>query len=46
MSEFFDTPAGIAVLVASQCLAVIGFVMVSLLFLVYGERKFWAAVLM
>ncbi|MEL0285946.1 MAG: NADH-quinone oxidoreductase subunit NuoH [Paracoccaceae bacterium] len=46
MSEFFDTPAGIAVLVASQCLAVIGFVMVSLLFLVYGDRKIWAAVQM
>jgi len=46
MSEFFDTPAGIAVLVASQCLAVIAFVMVSLLFLVYGDRKIWAAVQM
>jgi len=46
MSEFFDTPVGIAVLVASQCLAVIAFVMVSLLFLVYGDRKIWAAVQM
>ena len=46
MSEFFDTPAGIAVLVASQCLAVLVFVMVSLLFLVYGDRKIWAAVQM
>jgi NADH-quinone oxidoreductase subunit H len=34
------------VLVASQCLAVIAFVMVSLLFLVYGDRKIWAAVQM
>ena len=46
MSEFFDTPAGIAVIVASQCLSVIAFVMVSLLFLVYGDRKIWAAVQM
>ena len=46
MGEFFDTPAGIAVIVASQCLAVIAFVMVSLLFLVYGDRKIWAAVQM
>ena len=46
MSEFFDTPLGIAVLVTSQCLAVITFVMVSLLFLVYGDRKIWAAVQM
>ena len=46
MREFFDTPAGTAVLVASQCLAVIVFVMVSLLFLVYSDRKIWAAVQM
>ena len=46
MREFFDTPTGTAVLVASQCLAVIVFVMVSLLFLVYSDRKIWAAVQM
>ena len=46
MSEFFDTPAGTAVLVTSPCLAVIAFVMVSLLFLVYSDRKIWAAVQM
>ena len=46
MSKFFDTPAGTAVLVTSQCLAVIAFVMVSLLFLVYSDRKIWAAVQM
>ena len=33
-------------LVAAQCLLVIGFVMISLLFLVYGDRKVWAAVQM
>lgn len=46
MSEFLTTPLGIAVTVAAQCLLVIGFVMVSLLFLVYGDRKIWAAVQM
>ncbi len=46
MAEFLTTPAGIALIVASQCLLVIGFVMISLLFLVYGDRKIWAAVQM
>ena len=43
---FFETSLGILVLVALQCLLVLGFVMVSLLFLVYGDRKIWAAVQM
>ncbi|MEL6167984.1 MAG: NADH-quinone oxidoreductase subunit NuoH [Pseudomonadota bacterium] len=46
MADFFTTPAGIAVIIAAQCLLVIGFVMISLLFLVYGDRKIWAAVQM
>ncbi|MEM1065343.1 MAG: NADH-quinone oxidoreductase subunit NuoH [Pseudomonadota bacterium] len=46
MAEFLTTPAGIALIIAAQCLLVIGFVMVSLLFLVYGDRKIWAAVQM
>ena len=46
MVNFFETPLGVAVLVASQCLAVVAFVMISLLFLVYGDRKIWAAVQM
>ncbi|WP_397543923.1 NADH-quinone oxidoreductase subunit NuoH [Roseovarius salis] len=46
MAEFFTTPLGIALLIVAQCLAVVGFVMVSLLFLVYGDRKVWAAVQM
>jgi NADH-quinone oxidoreductase subunit H len=29
-----------------RCLAVVTFVMISLLFLVYGDRKIWAAVQM
>ncbi|WP_299782899.1 NADH-quinone oxidoreductase subunit NuoH [uncultured Roseobacter sp.] len=46
MADFFTTPGGVAVLILAQVLAVIGFVMVSLLFLVYGDRKIWAAVQM
>ncbi|KAA0914752.1 NADH-quinone oxidoreductase subunit NuoH [Aquicoccus porphyridii] len=46
MAEFFTTPFGIFVLIVAQCLAVVGFVMISLLFLVYGDRKIWAAVQM
>ncbi len=46
MAEFFQTGAGIAVLIALQSLAIIAFVMLSLLFLVYGDRKIWAAVQM
>ncbi|WP_425039554.1 NADH-quinone oxidoreductase subunit NuoH [Primorskyibacter sp. S187A] len=46
MAEFLTTPLGIGVLILAQCLAVLGFVMVSLLFLVYGDRKIWAAVQM
>ncbi|MCU0803095.1 MAG: NADH-quinone oxidoreductase subunit NuoH [Rhodobacteraceae bacterium] len=43
---FFETNAGIAVLMVAQSLLVIAFVMISLLFLVYGDRKIWAAVQM
>ena len=46
MPEFFNTPGGIAVLILAQVLAVVAFVMISLLFLVYGDRKIWAAVQM
>ena len=46
MDDFFTTNAGIAVIIVAQCLAVLGFVMISLLFLVYGDRKIWAAVQM
>ncbi len=44
--DFFSTTLGMAVLVAAQCLLVVGFVMISMLFLVYGDRKIWAAVQM
>ena len=46
MAEFFNTPVGIAVIILAQTLAVVAFVMISLLFLVYGDRKIWAAVQM
>ncbi|QJF50860.1 NADH-quinone oxidoreductase subunit NuoH [Roseobacter ponti] len=46
MADFFTTPGGIAVLILAQVLAVVAFVMISLLFLVYGDRKIWAAVQM
>ena len=46
MAEFLQTGLGMALLIAAQSLLVIGFVMISLLFLVYGDRKIWAAVQM
>ncbi len=46
MDTFFSTPLGTFVIILAQCLAVLGFVMISLLFLVYGDRKIWAAVQM
>ena len=46
MTEFFETSAGTALIITGNCLAVIAFVMISLLFLVYGDRKIWAAVQM
>lgn len=44
MNEFFATNLGVAVILLGQTLLVVGFVMISLLFLVYGDRKIWAAV--
>lgn len=46
MADFLQTGLGIALLVALQSLAIVAFVMISLLFLVYGDRKIWAAVQM
>ena len=43
MAEFLDTGLGITVLIAAQSLLVVGFVMISLIFLVYADRKVWAA---
>ena len=46
MAEFLQTGLGITLLIAAQGLMVIAFVIISLLFLVYGDRKIWAAVQM
>ncbi|MDV7270075.1 NADH-quinone oxidoreductase subunit NuoH [Thioclava sp. A2] len=46
MAEFLATPLGTALLILVQGLGIIAFVMISLLFLVYGDRKIWAAVQM
>ncbi len=46
MADFLTTPLGILVIVIAQVLLVVAFVMISLLFLVYGDRKIWAAVQM
>ncbi|PTE21805.1 NADH-quinone oxidoreductase subunit NuoH [Cereibacter changlensis] len=46
MADFLQTGLGITLLMAAQGLLVIAFVMISLLFLVYGDRKIWAAVQM
>ena len=46
MAEFLASPLGILVIIVAQGLAIIAFVMISLLFLVYGDRKIWAAVQM
>ena len=46
MADFLNTQGGIALIIVAQCLAVVAFVMISLLFLVYGDRKVWAAVQM
>src|SRR5918995_79948 len=41
---FFDTGFGIFLLVLVQCLAVTIIILVSLAFLMYADRKVWAAV--
>ena len=46
MAEFLATPFGTFVLILVQGIGIIAFVMISLLFLVYGDRKIWAAVQM
>lgn len=46
MAEFFASPLGILVIMLLQGLAIIAFVMIGLLFLVWGDRKIWAAVQM
>lgn len=46
MAEFWASSLGIAVSLLLQGLALIAFVMGSLIYMVYGDRKIWAAVQM
>ncbi|MBV0892257.1 NADH-quinone oxidoreductase subunit NuoH [Paracoccus sp. Z118] len=46
MADFLASPLGTALILLLQGLAVIAFVMLSLVWLVYGDRKIWAAVQM
>jgi NADH-quinone oxidoreductase subunit H len=46
MEGFFDTGLGIVVIILAQCLLVTVMVLVSLAFLMYADRKVWAAVQM
>lgn len=46
MADFLTSPLGITLTIAAQAGLIVTFVMVSLLFLVYGDRKIWAAVQM
>lgn len=46
MAEFFSSNLGIFLIIVGQSLMLIAFVMISLLVLVYADRKIWAAVQM
>ncbi|SFH34906.1 NADH dehydrogenase subunit H [Palleronia marisminoris] len=46
MEGFIATPVGITLVLVAQCVMIVAFVMISLLFLVYADRKIWAAVQM
>ena len=46
MDGFFSTSLGITLIIGAQSLMIVAFVMISLLFLVYADRKVWAAVQM
>ncbi|MDP1669712.1 NADH-quinone oxidoreductase subunit NuoH [Phaeovulum sp.] len=46
MAEFFATPLGTLIVILAQGLAMIAYVMIGLVFLVYYDRKVWAAVQM
>ena len=46
MADFFATSVGIAVLILLQCLLLVVLLLMALAFLLYGDRKVWAAVQM
>jgi NADH-quinone oxidoreductase subunit H len=44
MAEFLTTPAGIALILVAQGLLMAIFLLLSAYFLIYADRKVWAAV--
>ena len=46
MAEFLQTPFGIFIVILAQCLLVLVSVLMALAFLMYADRKIWAAVQM
>ncbi|MEM9013382.1 MAG: NADH-quinone oxidoreductase subunit NuoH [Pseudomonadota bacterium] len=46
MMDFFETNLGIFLIILAQCLLVTVMVLISLAFLMYADRKIWAAVMM
>ncbi|MBV0911441.1 NADH-quinone oxidoreductase subunit NuoH [Anianabacter salinae] len=46
MAEFFSTGLGILVLTLAQCLLMVVFLLLSAYFILYADRKVWAAVQM
>jgi NADH-quinone oxidoreductase subunit H len=46
MAEFLTTPLGILVTIVAQCLLLAVFLLLSAYFLIYADRKVWAAVMM
>ena len=46
MAEFLTTPLGIFIIVAVQCLIMAIFLLLSAYFILYADRKIWAAVQM
>ena len=43
MAEFLTTPAGIALIIVAQGLLMAIFLLLSAYFLIYADRKVWAA---
>lgn len=44
MADFFASNFGIFIIIVAQCLLMVAFVMLSLVVLVYADRKIWGAV--
>ncbi|MEL6701741.1 MAG: NADH-quinone oxidoreductase subunit H, partial [Pseudomonadota bacterium] len=46
MTEFFTTPLGTTLIILGQCLLMAVFLLLSAYFILYADRKIWAAVQM